>query len=159
MIILLSVTSYLLDRATKFLVFQHLPLFSSVPIVYNVFYLVHIRNTGAAFGIFQDRNCLLAVLALVALAAMGILLALGTFRTPFGRWSVGLYLAGISGNLTDRLLYGSVMDIFDLVVPFFGHWPAFNMADSYICIATGLFLYDSLHEGDVRPPTDNPSKL
>jgi signal peptidase II len=152
MIVFLAVASYLLDRATKFLAFQYLLPFSSVPVVGNVFYLVRVQNTGAAFGMLRDRNRLLAVLALAALIAIGILLVQGAFRTPLERWGISLYLAGIFGNLTDRLLYGSVMDIFDLVLPFFGHWPAFNMADSYICIATGLFLYDSFHEKDTQPP-------
>ena len=157
MIALLAAASYLLDRATKFLAFQHLPPFASVPIVCSVLYLVRVQNTGAAFGMFQDRNCFFAALALAALAVIGIFLAQGVFHTTsLRRWIVSLYLAGISGNLTDRLLYGSVMDIFDLVLPFFGHWPAFNMADSYICIATGLFLYDSFHERDTRPPKGLP---
>jgi len=152
MIVFLTVASYLLDRATKFLAFQYLLPFASVPVVGNVFYLVRVQNTGAAFGILRGRNRLLAVLALAALTTIGILLVQGVFRTPLERWGISLYLAGIFGNLTDRLLYGSVMDIFDLVLPFFGHWPAFNMADSYICIATGLFLYDSFHEKDAQPP-------
>ena len=90
MIVLLAVASYLLDRATKFFAFQYLPPFASVPIVNNVLYLVRVHNTGAAFGMFRDRNRLFAMLALAALAAIGILLVQGVFHTPLRRWGISL---------------------------------------------------------------------
>lgn len=146
MITLFTVTCYLLDRSTKFLVFHYLPLAGAVPIVQNFFYLVHIHNTGAAFGMFQGQNRPFIILALVALVAMWQLRVRGTFCTLFRQYGASLFLAGILGNLTDRLLYGSVVDIFDFILPFLGHWPAFNMADAYICIATGVCVYSTLFE-------------
>jgi signal peptidase II len=67
------------------------------------------------------------------------------------RWrdiSLALLLAGVAGNLTDRLCYGHVIDflLFDLHVPFAHPWPAFNVADSSICIAVVCFLIYSLRE-------------
>ena len=51
-----------------------------------------------------------------------------------------LLASGIVGNLTDRLLHGYVVDFLDVILPWYGHWPAFNVADSCICVAAILFL-------------------
>ena len=58
------------------------------------------------------------------------------------RWACALILSGIFGNITDRLVHGHVVDFLDFYVgP--NHWPAFNVADSAIVIAVGLFLWSS----------------
>lgn len=151
-VLFITIACYLLDQVTKFLAFHYLPFLGAVPIVHNFFYLVHVQNTGAAFGIFQDKNRSLIIVSLVALAVMGLLFVRGKFHTLLRQYGGSLFLAGILGNLTDRLLYGSVVDFLDFIFPFFGHWPAFNMADSYICIATGLFIYSSFHRSQSTAP-------
>ena len=67
------------------------------------------------------------------------------------RWrdvSLALLLAGILGNLTDRLLYGHVIDflLFDLHIPYAHPWPAFNVADSCISVAVVLFIIHSFRK-------------
>jgi signal peptidase II len=142
----LAVIFYLLDQITKFVVLQRIPFEDSIPIIPGFFNLVHVRNTGAAFGILQDSNRFFIGLSITALVVIGYLLFRRIFATPVTRFGAGLLLAGIAGNLTDRLLHGSVVDFLDFILPIYGHWPAFNVADSCICIAAILFIYSSLFE-------------
>ncbi len=89
------------------------------------------------------------VLSVVTLAGLLVFYARGVFRDLLSRVGVGLLIAGILGNLTDRLRYQHVVDflLVDLHVRFANPWPAFNVADSCIFIATGCFIIASLLEG------------
>ena len=58
-------------------------------------------------------------------------------------WALTLILGGAIGNVIDRILYGHVIDFLDVYVGSW-HWPAFNIADSAICIGAVLFIYDEL---------------
>ena len=64
----------------------------------------------------------------------------GCFLDTPTRLGAALLASGILGNLTDRLLHGYVVDFLDVILPWYGHWPAFNVADSCICVAAFLFL-------------------
>jgi signal peptidase II len=79
----------------------------------------------------------------------------GGFREPLYRWGVGLLMGGILGNVTDRLnpARHHVVDFLwvDLHVRFADPWPAFNIADSCICVAVGLFLIAAFREGRTTP--------
>jgi signal peptidase II len=104
-----------------------------------------VTNTGAAFGSFRGNNTFFIAISSVALViVLGLLLRA---RTP-DRWrdlSLALLLAGILGNLTDRLVYGHVIDflLFNLHIPYAHPWPAFNVADSCISVAVVLFIIHS----------------
>ncbi|PWU08971.1 MAG: signal peptidase II [Verrucomicrobia bacterium] len=145
-----AVIFYLLDQATKFCVLKSIPYGASIPVIPNFFYLVHVRNTGAAFGIFQDSNWFFIILAVIAVFILGLLFYRHVFPTPASRLAAGLLLAGILGNLTDRLVHGSVVDFLDFILPWYGHWPAFNIADSCICIAAAIFICGSFLESRRR---------
>jgi len=114
-------------------------------LVEDFFSLVNVTNSGAAFGSFRGNNTFFVVISSVALVVVVVLLLRA--RAP-DRWrdlSLALLLAGILGNLTDRLLYGHVIDflLFDLHVPYAHPWPAFNVADSCISVAVVLFVIHS----------------
>ena len=83
-----------------------------------------------------------------------ILARRGLFRDRLSRLGWALLIAGILGNLTDRLWHGFVVDflLFDLHIPFAHPWPAFNVADSCICVATGLFVIQSFREQKEQKP-------
>ena len=66
------------------------------------------------------------------------------------RWAGALLVAGVAGNLTDRILHGHVVDFLDFILPWYGRWPAFNVADSCICVAAGLFILGSFLDGKRR---------
>lgn len=133
---------YALDQATKWWVVRHLELHEQRTVIANFFDLVYFSNTGAAFSAFTGRNTFFIVLSTVALIALVYFYLRGAFKDRPSRWAVGLLAAGILGNLTDRLVHGHVVDflLFDLHVRYANPWPAFNVADSCICVATGLFI-------------------
>ena len=144
-ILFLSLPLYALDQLTKQTVLRLISPDEQRVLVADFFSLVNVPNTGAAFGSFRGNNTFFIAISCVALVVvLGLLLRA---RTP-DRWrdlSLALLLAGILGNLTDRLLYGHVIDflLFDLHIPYAHPWPAFNVADSCISVAVVLFVIHS----------------
>src|SRR3989442_1077373 len=141
-IFFISLPLYVLDRLTKYWVLHSIDPDQPMVVVPGFFSLVNITNTGAAFGSFKNNNAFF--IALSCLALLFVVLLLVRRRSPdFWRdLSLGLLLAGVLGNLTDRLLYGHVVDflLFDLHVPLAHPWPAFNIADSCITLAVVSFI-------------------
>jgi len=140
---------YVLDQITKWWIIRTFDQQSEPQaVVPNFFYLCHWTNTGAAFGSFKDSNTFFIVLSLLTLGALLVFYLRGKFRDALSQWGVALLVAGILGNVTDRFLHGHVVDflLFDLHVPYASPWPAFNVADSCICIAAGLFIIGSFRE-------------
>ena len=164
-IFLISLPLYLLDRVTKYWVVNSIDPAQPQVVIPNFFHLVNITNTGAAFGSFKNNNTFFIVISCIALA-FGLILLLGRqethgeqskslfWRRDFWRdLSLALLVAGVLGNLTDRLIYGHVIDflLFDLHVPFARPWPAFNVADSCICIAVVFFIIHSFRAEKKTP--------
>ena len=117
------------------------------------FHLVNVTNTGAAFGSFRNNNTFFIVISSIALLIVVVFLLRRRSPDVWRDVSLALLLAGILGNLTDRLLYGHVIDflLFDLHIPYAHPWPAFNVADSCISIAVVLFIIHSLWQGKSSP--------
>jgi signal peptidase II len=159
-ILFLSLPLYALDQWTKQLVLRFISLEApGRTVIPDFFILVNVTNTGAAFGSFRNNNTFFIV---ISSAALLVVLVLLLRRRPSDVWrdiSLALLLAGIMGNLTDRLLYGHVIDflLFDLHIPYAHPWPAFNVADSCISIAVVLFIIHSFWSG--KQPAARPEKL
>ncbi len=138
----------LLDQWTKFLIVQKLPLYQRVEVIQGFFNIIHVRNTGGAFGIFGGEKGGLGSILFVAVS----LLAIGSIVYLFIKikenektlaLSFSLVLSGAIGNLIDRLRYGEVIDFLDFYLSS-THWPAFNVADSAICTGIGLLALELL---------------
>jgi len=141
-VFLLSVPLYALDQWTKQLVLRFVSPEEPRIIISNFFHLVNVTNTGAAFGSFRNNNTFFIAISSLAGLVVLALLVRRRARDHWGDMSLALLLAGILGNLTDRLLYGHVIDflLFDLHVRFAHPWPAFNVADSCISVAVVCFI-------------------
>ena len=122
------------DQATKAVVRSSVDLGSRDGVLPGV-EIVHTRNTGVAFSLFQGGGTVLVVLTAVAMVAV-----LGFFLMNPGRrgaWvPAGLLLGGAAGNLVDRVREGAVTDFIDLPL-----WPAFNLADVAITFGVLALLY------------------
>jgi signal peptidase II len=158
-IFFLSLPLYALDQWTKLMVLRFVSADEPRTVVPDFFNLVNVTNTGAAFGSFRGNNTFFIVISAIAFL---VVLALLVQRRPPDVWrdaSLALLLAGILGNLTDRLLYGHVIDflLFDLHIPYAHPWPAFNVADSCISIAVVSFVLHSFWQG--KRPAARPEKL
>ena len=151
-IFFLSLPLYVLDQWTKQLVLRFINPDEPRIVISNFFHLVNVTNTGAAFGSFRNNNTFFVAISAVALVVVVALLVRRRSHDVWRDVSLALLLAGILGNLTDRLLYGHVIDflLFDLHVRFAHPWPAFNVADSCISIAVVLFVVHSFWQGKSR---------
>ncbi len=158
-IFFLSVPLYALDQWTKHLVLRFVSPDEPRIIISNFFHLVNVTNTGAAFGSFRNNNTFFIAISSLAFFVVLVLLVRRRSRDVWRDVSLALLLAGILGNLTDRLLYGHVIDflLFDLHVRFAHPWPAFNVADSCISIAVVCFIIDSFWQskGVISPGRDD----
>lgn len=136
---LVALVLYAADQVTKHLAVEHLTGEPDKPLVGDLLQLHLTRNPGAAFS---TGTAFTEVLTGVAIVAVGVVLWLSR-RLGSTAWAValGLLLAGVAGNLTDRMLRepgpfrGHVVDF--LMLP---RWPIFNVADMCINVAAGLIL-------------------
>jgi signal peptidase II len=147
-ILFLSLPLYVLDQWTKHLVLQLISPYEARVVVPDFFSLVNVTNTGAAFGSFRGNNAFFIVISIIALVVVTAALLRRRSPDSLRDFSLALLLAGILGNLTDRLLYGHVIDflLFNLHIRYADPWPAFNVADSCISIAVVLFIIHSFRK-------------
>lgn len=149
----------ILDQLSKSLVRSHLVENEMIPIT-DFFNLVRLHNSGAAWGMLADRNLFLGILATAIVLGLLILHEKLMPKLRFRTVILGLFLGGVIGNLADRISFGHVTDFLDFHLAGH-HWPSFNIADSSICIAMGLYLYFSLryqHEVQSRPKCSHESE-
>jgi len=144
---------FVLDQITKTWIFNNLPLGSyyppqSITVIDGFFYIVHIGNEGAAWGMLAGYGSLLAAFAVVTLFAIYKLRHTLELRRAGMQWAFGLLVGGIVGNTIDRLIHGHVIDFLDFHFPFSipylmptGRYPSFNIADCGIVVGTLLYLF------------------
>ena len=143
-LILLILFVVLADQLTKLWIMSSLPLYGRKIIVPGLFNLVHVTNTGAAFGLLAGehtwwRQGFFIVVALVALVVIFMAYRQSKVRVLMFITAVGLIAGGALGNLIDRIRFGAVVDFLDFYIKSY-HWPAFNVADSAITVGVSLFL-------------------
>lgn len=145
-VVLIAAAIAVTDQLTKWLVVEWIPFGDVRPVIKDLFNFVHWRNTGAAWGTFQKFNTVLIAVSVLTI------LALYFFRHSFqlerkpNRVALGLILGGIVGNLIDRVRWSAVVDFLDFYVGAH-HWPAFNVADSAICVGVALYILFSWRDG------------
>lgn len=116
----------LVDRISKSIILK-LDEGTSIPIINNIFHITFIYNTGAGFGTFQNAAFFLTLFSVVIL--VGAIYYFLKARSLNLRIMISVLIAGIIGNLIDRILYGKVIDFIDLRI-----WPIFNIADMAITL-------------------------
>jgi signal peptidase II len=133
-----AVVVVIVDRITKHLVVSGIAVGDEHKFLPGI-NLVHVRNSGVAFGFFSGGGALVLILTLAALGALLVYFFLRPERR--GLWiPTGLLVGGALGNLIDRLINGSVTDFVK-----FPLWPAFNVSD--ICITFGVLALLYVLEG------------
>ncbi len=144
-----AIVILILDQASKAWATAKLQFVDTIEVIPNFFRFTYARNRGVAFSLFADSKFEMKwILASIsALAAVGVGYYL--YRTANNRrlsLALSLLLAGIVGNLIDRVRLGEVVDFIDW------HWyekytfPTFNIADSAICVGAALLALDMLRE-------------
>jgi len=142
----LSALVLVLDQASKLAVDATMQLYESIPLL-PYFNLTYARNTGAAFSLLAQaggwQRWLFAGLALGISSVIMVWLKRLQRHETLMAVSLSLILGGAIGNLIDRVAYGYVIDFLHVYYQNW-HWPAFNVADSAICIGVGLMLLENL---------------
>ena len=144
----LLVVGLALDLWTKRVVFDWLEHRGSVSIINGFLQFVRVLNNGAAFGIMAGKPYLLATVSVVALIVIFAVFLFSRSRQRLVHVALGLFAAGVCGNLYDRIFNGGlVRDFIDVVYWPGKHWPAFNVADSLLCIGVGLLFISTFFTG------------
>jgi signal peptidase II len=157
--LILSAAVIVLDIWTKALVLARIELHDAIPVIPGFFQLVHVRNTGAAFGLGANASSKLVPILLnagaIAVFCVVVVYALRTAVTDrLLQTGLHLILGGAIGNLLDRFRFGYVVDFLDVYVGRH-HWPAFNVADSAICIGIALLFFDMRKKPETEAATES----
>ena len=134
------------DQVTKHVVTRTLPLDDSVHVA-GPLSIHHVQNSGIAFGLFSSATPVVIILTAVAVAWMLAFFARSGARHPVLPVALGLLIGGSVSNLADRVRLGHVTDFLDL-----RFWPAFNLADSFICIGVAILLVTLVASDRARRP-------
>jgi signal peptidase II len=150
----ISAAVIVLDLFTKWLVLQRIDQHEAISVIPNFFQLVHVRNTGAAFGLGANAaSKLVPTLLNVGAIAVFVVVVIYALRSAVTdrllQTGLHLILGGAIGNLLDRFRFGYVIDFLDVFVGTH-HWPAFNVADSAICIGIALLFFDMKKKPDTE---------
>lgn len=126
----------LADQATKVLARFLLPRDRSVEIFGNLVRLTYVENPGIAFGIRVGSGPIFTALIAVASIAVLVLLLQNRPASKTEQVALAITLGGALGNLTDRVLFGRVVDFMDVDFPDFvmSRWPVFNVADAAVTV-------------------------
>jgi signal peptidase II len=153
---ILSVVGLLLDQTTKLYIDRSMQLFDSIPLITDFFNITYVRNRGAAFSFLSEASWRLPFFIGISLvASVAIIVAFHKLRDDqkLAQISLAMIFSGAIGNLIDRVRLSEVIDFLD-VHWYRHHWPAFNVADSLICVGVFLLALDMLLE-DKRSRADS----
>jgi signal peptidase II len=148
-IALIAAAVIALDQYTKYLISTTLGLYGRIELIPGCLDIIHIRNSGVAFGFLKGFGTQYKTLSLIGVAGVAVFL-LGFLVAQVRRdqklqaFSLALILGGAIGNIIDRFRLGEVVDFVDAHWQDIYHWPAFNVADMGISIGIVLLLIDEL---------------
>lgn len=143
LVLLIGLAVVLLDQFTKQAIRSAFVIGESRSIFDGFFNLVYVRNDGAAWNMLSGHGLILILISVVVLALLLIYRRSFLEETLLHRILLGFMVGGIIGNLIDRIRFGWVTDFLDFHIGVH-HWPSFNVADSAICIAVGLYIIANL---------------
>ncbi len=140
---LIAALVLLVDQLTKFLIRRSFNETDTLVVLQDFFNVTYIRNRGGVFGILQHQQMLFSILSVLTIIVILYFYRYYMQKRRICNVAVGLILGGALGNLSDRLLLdreGCVTDWLDFYWGSY-HWPAFNIADSAICVGVFILLY------------------
>jgi signal peptidase II len=161
-ITIVSAVIVLFDQISKIMILENLQDGEIVPVVDGFFNLTLTYNPGIAFGLFATmdpflRSILLSVTIALALIIVVVLLLKEYRQDRLAHIALALVVGGAVGNIIDRLRIGSVVDFLDFYLGTY-HWPAFNVADSAICVAVIFLLFRQTLGRSEESPAVEPVK-
>ncbi|MGF1679041.1 MAG: signal peptidase II [Candidatus Methylacidiphilales bacterium] len=135
-----ALSLYVADQVTKQWIVRDFWPGRSVEVIPDFLYWTYVRNDGIAFGLMQGNNTLMLILVTLLVVGGAFWARQLNWDSPHLNGIASLITAGALGNITDRVRHGFVIDFVDADLGFM-RWPAFNVADSAICIAMAWMLF------------------
>ena len=146
---LLTFLVFVVDHWTKWIVRTRMDLHDHIEVIPNYLRISYVRNSGVAFGLFEQiqsvwKPYLLAAMAVIAVIVIVVYsVRMSTDRTLL-QVALAVTLGGILGNFTDRIVHKFLVDFIELHFQDRFHWPTFNVADSAITVGIALLLLDTV---------------
>ncbi|MAG30065.1 MAG: signal peptidase II [Deltaproteobacteria bacterium] len=153
------VVALLIDQATKIWIVWRFSYGEELAVIPGFFRLTHVRNPGGAFSFLATLPQDLRQAFFLGTGALAVVLLLVFLRRlEPGEWlaatAIGAVLGGAIGNLTDRVMYGEVIDFLDFTL-FGGYvWPTFNVADCCIVVGVGVLMVEMFFETEPEKPVE-----
>ena len=146
--IVLPIAIVVLDQVTKAIIRAKLPMYASRTIIPGFMDFTHVPNSGIAYGLLQNVNfpfktVLIAMIGATLMIGVGFYAASLARHQLIARIGLALIIGGAAGNLTDRVLTGSVVDFVDVYWRTYHFW-VFNVADSAISVGVTMMILDML---------------
>ncbi|XZQ57023.1 MAG: signal peptidase II [Arsenophonus sp.] len=142
----LTILIFIADFSTKKLILNNFRLYETIPLS-SYFNLSYVQNTGVAFGFLADEGEWRIWFFTFITITICFLLITASYRQNINKKlsniAYALVIGGALGNLSDRLIYGFVIDFIDFYIGDW-HWPTFNIADTAISIGVILIIFDIL---------------
>lgn len=138
-----------LDQITKTAISSSFVMHESFPVINGFFNLVYVMNPGAAFGFLASASATFRYIFFIGITCLALVLIIyyliknekGSIISVI---SLTLIFGGAVGNLIDRIRFGAVVDFLDVYISTY-HWPAFNVADSVICVGAALMIWEIIY--------------
>ena len=140
---------FIFDQLTKWLVYQYMELYQSVPVIHDFFYLTYVTNDGMAFGLsLPGGQWSLTILSIIMTFILVYFFWLERNSHLIIKLSLSLIISGALGNLVDRILAGEVIDFMHIKIGTYWEWYIFNIADTSVSVGMILFIIHSLYFQD-----------
>ena len=145
LILIISLFLTFLDQIIKAIVSNKIILTENIEIIPNFFSITHVHNYGAAWSILSNKGFLLILVAVIALIVIYFFLIKNKTLKKIDIVLISMLIAGIIGNMIDRIRFGYVIDYLDFYI--FGYdYPVFNLADILIVISIIILMIKTLKE-------------
>jgi len=139
MMIIFTIIFLIIDVVSKIVVSKLMDVYDSIVIIKDFFYITYVRNTGAAWSIFEGKTLGLVVVSLMIISFIIYYIFKNRPKNKFEIVGYSMILGGAFGNLFDRIIYGYVVDFLDFYI--FGYdYPIFNLADSFILVGVVILM-------------------
>ena len=147
MIAIFTLIVFIIDIVSKLFITNHIALGESIKIIDKFMYLTYVRNTGAAWSMFDNNRYFVLILSALIIIGFIVYILKNTPKNKLEKIAYAFILGGALGNFLNRFIYGYVVDFIDIKI--FGYdYPIFNLADLFIVIGVIIFGLHSWRSND-----------
>lgn len=139
MITIITIIILIIDICSKIVVTRYIGLGESIMVINNFMYLTHVRNTGAAWSMFDNNKYFVLIVSAAIIIGLIRYIYINKPNNKFEKKAYGLILGGSLGNFINRCVNGYVTDFIDIKLGNYDY-PIFNLADMFIVVGVIIFI-------------------